>query len=256
MNPAGARSPRCAHRSETDSSEPRVRRTSSPLLTALVGVLMMATAVSAQTASAFLDPVEGGRWDVSPGSPLTFGSGRDGADLSECERVCAGGPGRTGLSRVVGAEPGGQRGGRAQRDREHHQRERRLEVVVEFVHGSRWPVLRHVGGGSGWTAGRAAVVPGRLRSSNSWNSSRSWNRNRTSGLGSACSARSPSCSSNSSSSPRQSGCGSTSYGSASTGEGGDAMLEVFTLGGGVRWGRRRELWTPTNSPSCRGAWMR
>ncbi len=52
------------------------------VLTALVGVLLMATAVSAQPrASASLHPVEGGRWDVSPGSPLTFGSGRT-------ERIC------------------------------------------------------------------------------------------------------------------------------------------------------------------------
>ena len=49
-----------------------VRRTSPPVLTALVGVLMMATAVSAQSASASLHPVEGGRWELSPGSSLAY----------------------------------------------------------------------------------------------------------------------------------------------------------------------------------------
>ncbi len=67
------------------------------VLTALVAVLMMATAVSAQSrASASLHPVEGGRWDVSPGLPLTFGSGRT-------ERICLNASGYVLAGRV---EPG------------------------------------------------------------------------------------------------------------------------------------------------------
>ena len=72
-------------------------RTPPLVLTALVGVLMMATAVSAQTASAFLHQVEGGRWELSPGSSLAYPGER--ICLEESAYVLAGRvePGHGGL---------------------------------------------------------------------------------------------------------------------------------------------------------------